>query len=41
MTQRAIKFDLDQDGIALLSIDVENQNMNVINQTSWKNLRHT
>tara|TARA_R110002096_G_scaffold436096_2_gene667494 strand:- start:78602 stop:80755 length:2154 start_codon:yes stop_codon:yes gene_type:complete len=38
MTQRAIKFDLDQDGIALLSIDVENQNMNVINQTFMEEL---
>ncbi|HRW30292.1 MAG: enoyl-CoA hydratase/isomerase family protein [Alphaproteobacteria bacterium] len=32
MTQKAIKIDIDKDGIALLSIDVEGQSMNVINQ---------
>lgn len=32
MTGKAIKFDLDQDGIALLTIDVEGQNMNIINE---------
>ena len=32
MTQKAIKIDIDQNGIALLTIDVEEQSMNVINQ---------
>ncbi len=32
MTNKAIKFDLDNDGIALLTIDVEGQSMNVINK---------
>ena len=32
MTGKAIKYDLDNDGIALLTIDVEGESMNVINQ---------
>lgn len=32
MTNKAIKFDLDKDGIALLTIDVDGQSMNVINK---------
>ena len=31
MTYKAIKFDLDKDGIVLLTIDVKDQSMNVIN----------
>ena len=33
MTEQAIKFDLDNDGVALLTIDVDGHSMNVINQT--------
>ncbi|MBL4603742.1 MAG: enoyl-CoA hydratase/isomerase family protein [Emcibacteraceae bacterium] len=32
MTHKAIKIDIDNEGIALLSIDVEGHSMNVINQ---------
>jgi 3-hydroxyacyl-CoA dehydrogenase/enoyl-CoA hydratase/3-hydroxybutyryl-CoA epimerase len=32
MTNKAIKFDLDKNGIALLTIDVDGQSMNVINK---------
>jgi len=38
MTNKAIKYDLDNDGIVLLTIDVEGESMNVINQDFMKEL---
>jgi len=39
MTNKAININIDSDGIALLSIDVEGQSMNVINKEFISDLR--
>ncbi len=39
MTNKAIKFELDNDNIALLTIDVEGQSMNVINEDFLRELK--